>query len=57
MNTVSMLVMTLMPFAELHELLLWTRCCHLSLEAREAVERLIEVLETQYDEHLYSTVL
>ena len=40
MNIVSMLVMTLM------------RCRQLSLEDREVVERLIEVLETPYNEHL-----
>ena len=39
MNSVSMLVMTLM------------RCRKLSLEERVAVERLIEVLETPYNEH------
>ena len=41
MNSVSMLVMTLM------------RCRTLSLEDREAVERLIEVLETPYNEYLF----
>ena len=40
MNSVSMLVITLM------------RCRQLSLEDREVVERLIEVLETPYNEHL-----
>ena len=40
MNSVSMLVMTLM------------RCRQLSLEDREVVERLFEVLETPYNEHL-----
>ena len=40
MNSVSMLVKTLM------------RCRQLSLEDREVVERLIEVLETPYNEHL-----
>ena len=42
MNSVSMLVMTLM------------KCRQLSLEDREVVERLIEVLETPYNEHLLS---
>ena len=40
MNSVSMLVKTLM------------RCRQLSLEDREVVERLMEVLETPYNEHL-----
>ena len=40
MNSVSMLIMTLM------------RCRQLSLEDREVVERLIEVLETPYNEDL-----
>ena len=40
MNSVSMLVMTLM------------KCRQLSLKDREVVERLIEVLETPYYEHL-----
>ena len=40
MNSVSMLVMTLM------------KCRQLSLEDREVVERLIKVLETPYNEHL-----
>ena len=39
MNSVSMLVMTLM------------KCRQLSLEDREVVERLIEVLETPFNEH------
>ena len=40
MNSVSMLVMTLM------------RCRQLSLEDREVVDGLIEVIETPYNEHL-----
>ena len=56
-NIVSMLAITVMTIALLDELLLWLRCCQLRQEARETVERLIEVLETQNNEHLYSTVL
>ena len=41
MNSASMLVMTLM------------RCRQLSLEDREVVDRLIEVIETPYNEHLF----
>ena len=41
----------------LDELLLWRRCRQLRREAREAMNRLIEVLETQNNEYLYSTVL
>ena len=40
MNSVSMLVKALM------------RCRQLSLEDREIVDRLIEVLETPYNKHL-----
>ena len=39
------------------EVLLWMRCHQLRREAREAMSRLIEVLETQNNEHLYSTIL
>ena len=56
-NIVSMLVMTMMTFALLDEVLFWMRCHQLRLEAREAMDRLIEVLETQNNEHLYSSVL
>ena len=41
----------------LDEVLLWMRYRHLRREAREAMNRLIEVLETQNNEHLYSTIL
>ena len=41
----------------LDELWLWMRCRQLRLEAREAMNRLIEVLETQNYEHLYNTIL
>ena len=44
-------------YLTLDELLLWMRCRHLRREATEALNRLIEVLETQNNEHLYSTVL
>ena len=57
MNIVNMLVMTMITIAIWDELLLWMRCCQLRREAREAMNRLIEVLETQHNEHLYSTVL
>ena len=40
MNSVSMLVKTMM------------RCRQLSLEDREVVDRLIELIETPYNEHL-----
>ena len=45
MNSVSMLIKTLM------------RCRQLSLEDREVVESLIEVLETPYNEHLLCRML
>ena len=41
----------------LDEVLSWIRCRQLRREAREAMNRLIEVLETQNNEHLYSTIL
>ena len=41
----------------LDKLLLWMRCRQLRREAREAMHRLIEVLETQNNEHLYRTIL
>ena len=47
----------MITIAILDELLLWMRCHQLRREAREAMNRLIEVLETQHNEHLYSTVL
>ena len=40
----------------LDEVLLWMRCRQLRWQAREAMNRLIEVLETQNNEHLYSTI-
>ena len=49
--------MTMITIVILDELLLWMRCRQLSREAREAMNRLIEVLETQNNEHLYSTIL
>ena len=57
MNIVNMLVMTMITIEILDELLLWMRCRQLRRHAREAMNRLIEVLETQHNEHLYSTVL
>ena len=57
MNIVNMWVMTMITIAILDELLLWMRCRQLRREARDAMNRLIEVLETQHNEHLYSTVL
>ena len=57
MNIVNMWALTVITFAILDELLLWMRCRQLRREAREAMNRLIEVLETQHNEHLYSTVL
>ena len=57
MNIVNMWVMTMITIAILDELLLWMRCRQLRRAAREAMNRLIEVLETQHNEHLYSTVL
>ena len=57
MNIVSMLITTLMTFAVLDELLLWMRCRQLCREAREAMDRLMEVIETPNNEHLYSTLL
>ena len=56
-NLVNMWVMTMITIVILDELLLWMRCCQLRREAREAMNRLIEVLETQNNEHLYSTIL
>ena len=41
----------------LDEVLLWMRCRQLRWEARAAMKRLIEVLEAQNNEHLYSTIL
>ena len=41
----------------LDEVWLWMRCRQLRREAREAMNRLIEVLETQKNEQLYSTIL
>ena len=52
-----MLITTLMAIVVLDELLFWMRCRQLRREAREAMDRLMEVLETQNNEHLYSTVL
>ena len=57
MNIVIMLAMTMMTIALLDDLLLWMRYHQLRQEAREAVERLIEVFEAQNNEHLFSTVL
>ena len=57
MNIVNMWVMTMITIAILDELLLWMRCRQLRREAREAMNRSIEVLETQNNELLYSTVL
>ena len=57
MNMVNMWIITMITIAILDELLLWMRCRQLRQEAREAMNRLIEVLETQHNEHLYSTVL
>ena len=57
MNIVNMWVMTMIIIAILDELLLWMRCRQFRREAREAMNGLIEVLETQHNEHLYSTVL
>ena len=57
MNIFNMWVMTMTTIAILDELLLWMRCRKLRREAREAMNRLIEVLETQNNDHLYSTVL
>ena len=56
-NIVIMWVMTMITIVILDELLLWVRCRQLRREAREAMNRLIEVLETQNNEHLYSTIL
>ena len=52
-----MWVTTMITIVILDELLLGMRCRQLSWEAREAMNRLIEVLETQNNEHLYSTIL
>ena len=57
MNIVNMWVMTMITIAILDELLLWMRCRQLRREAREAMNRSIEVLETQNNELLYSTIL
>ena len=57
MSIVNMWVMTMITIAILDELLLWMRCRQLRRKAREPMNRLIEVLETQHNEHLYSTVL
>ena len=57
MNIVNMWVMTMISIVIFDDLLLWMRCRQLRREAREAMNRLIEVLETQNNEHLYSTVL
>ena len=54
---VNMWVMTMFNIVILDELLLWMRCRQLRREAIEAMNRLIEVLETQNNEHLYSTIL
>ena len=56
-NIFNMWVMTMITIVILDELLLWMRCRQLRREAREAMNRLIEVLETQNNEHLYSTIL
>ena len=55
-NIVNMWVVTMITIV-IDELLLWMRCRQLRREAREAMNRLIEVLETQNNEHLYSTIL
>ena len=47
----------MITIAILDEVLLWIRCRQLRREAREAMNRLIEVLETQNNEHLYRTIL
>ena len=52
-----MWVMMMITFVILDELLLWMRCRQLRREAREAMNRLIKVQETQNDEHLYSKIL
>ena len=52
MNIVNMWVMTMITIAILDELLLWMRCFQLRPEAREAMNRLIEVLEPQNNEHM-----
>ena len=52
-----MLVMAMITIVILDKLLLWMRCLQLRREAREAMNRLIEVLETQNNELLYSTIL
>ena len=52
-----MWVMTVIAIVILGELLLWMRCRQLRPEAREVMNRLIEMLETQNNEDLYSTVL
>ena len=57
MNMVIMLITANMTIALLDELFLWIRYRQIRQEAREAAERLIEVFETQNNEHLYSTVL
>ena len=47
----------MITIAILDEVLLWIRCRQLRWESREAMNRLIEVPETQNNEHLYSTIL
>ena len=49
--------MTMITFVILDEVLFWLRCRQLRREAREAMNRLIEVLETEKNKHLYSTIL
>ena len=56
-NIVNMWVVTMITVVKLDELLLWMRCRQLRREVRKAMNRLIEVLETQNNEHLYSTIL
>ena len=57
MNIVNMWGMRMITIAILDELLLWMRCHQLRWEAREVMNRLIEVLETQNNEHFYSMLL
>ena len=56
-SIVNMWIMTMITIVILDEVLLWMKCRQLRREAREAMNRLIEVLETQNNEHLYSTIL
>ena len=51
-----MWVMAMINIVILDELLLWMRCRQLRREAREAMNRLIEVLETQHNEYLICIV-